>query len=454
MSPSKSLKREQLILSGPLTRAILTLALPIMLNNLIASLYNIGDAYWVSKLGDVPLAAINFVWPVSFLTFSIALGISVAGGSLVSQYVGAGKIDEAKETAQQLYVFGVLFGIVSFILGWLLTPTIVGLMNATGALYDNSVLYLRVLFIEMPFLFLMNIFFSLNQATGDTITPTVINGTSAVINIIIDPIFIFALGLGIQGAALATVLSKVPFAIYGVYKLSHSNGAIRINPMSLKINKQKMLDLIKIGAPSSMGTSGVAVGFIVLFAIFASYGDYAMTAVGIGNRLNGLAFMPALGVGAALSTITGQNLGAGNIPRIKKAYRQSIVIATVILSATCLILWFFSYELIGIFSQTPEVLELGGFYVRILALSTWSIGFFHCSVALFNGSGHTIYSMLLEGGRLWVIRLPLVLVLGKIASVDGIWYSVGLSNIIASAIAILLTFNGAWKHPKIRTIIK
>lgn len=444
--------KEQLILEGPLFRTILTLALPIILNNLIGSLYNIGDAFWVSRLGDIPMAAINFVWPVSFLTFSIAMGISVAGGAIVSQYIGAKKPEEAKDTAQQLYIFGIYFGLFSSVIGWLLTPTIIGWMNATGPLYNNSVVYLRILFIEMPFLFIMNIFFSMNQAQGDTVTPTIVNGSSAILNIVMDPLFIFTFNLGIQGAAWATVLSKIPFALYGIYRMSHNTGLVQIKPFDLRIHKEKMMDLIRIGTPSSIGTSGVALGFIVLFAIFASYGDTALTAVGIGNRLNGLAFMPAIGIGAALSTITGQNLGAGNVDRIQKAFKTSLIIALAILSVSCAILWFFSYQLIAIFSKTPEVLEIGAFYLKILAMTTWSTSFFNCSIGLFNGSGHTKYSMFLEAGRLWLLRMPLILILGKVPSigVDAIWYSIGLSNLLASGIAFALTFLGAWKSPVLK----
>ncbi len=454
-SSSKNKKMEKLILEGSLFKAILLLALPIMLNNLINTFYNLGDAYWVSRLGDIPMAAINFVWPVSFLTFSIAMGISIAGGSIVSQYIGAKKFDEARATAQQLYIFGVLFGIFSSILGWFLTPNIVTLMQATGELYENSVLYLRILFLEMPFLFLLNIFFSMNQAQGDTVTPTIVNGTSALFNILLDPLLIFTFGLGIEGAAIATVISKIPFAIYGIYRMSTRNSAIRVKPLNFIVNKEKMSDLIRIGIPSSLGFSGMALGFIVLFSIFASYGDAAITAVGIGNRLNSLAFMPAIGISAALSTITGQNLGANNISRIKKAFKTSIFLATLFLLLTCSVLWIFSTELVGIFTSTPEVLRLGSFYLKILAITTWSISFFNCSIGLFNGSGHTTYSMVLEGGRLWLIRMPLIFLLAIIPSIgaDSIWYAIGLSNVIAAMIAFGLTFLGAWKHPKLKSLL-
>lgn len=446
--------REALILSGPLYRAILMLALPIMLNNFIGTLYNLGDAYWVSRIGDVEVGAINFVWPVSFLTLSIAIGISIAGGSIISQYIGAGRREEAQETAQQLYVFGILFGLVSAAAGWMLAPSILRWMDASPQIYAAGAGYLKILFLEMPFMFIMHIFLAVNQAQGDTVTPMVVNGTSAILNILLDPLFIFTFGLGIEGAAIATVLSKVPFALYGIRHMAGGAKGIRIRPLSLAIHKEKMLDLVRIGIPSSLGNSGMAFGFIVLFSYVGSYGDVAVTALGIGNRLNGLAFMPAVGIGAALSTIVGQNLGAGNIPRIKKAFWTSIGLALASLGLTSLGLWVFSRELVGIFSDTPDVVETGALYLRALASTTWSISFFNCSIGLFNGSGHTRYSMFLEAGRLWVVRMPLIILLASLPAlgIDGIWYAIAASNIIAAAIAYALTLTGAWKRARITSL--
>ena len=164
-------KNRQLILKGSLVRAILTLAIPIMLNNLIQSLYNLGDAFWVSRIGDVQVAAVNFVWPVSFFTISFATGIAVAGAAMISQYIGANQIADANDTAQQLYIFALFFGIIACTFGMIFTPAIVKLMGAKGLLLSESILYLRIIFIQVPFLFMMNIFLAINQAQGDTITP-------------------------------------------------------------------------------------------------------------------------------------------------------------------------------------------------------------------------------------------------------------------------------------------
>lgn len=446
--------KNQLILSGSLTRAILTLALPIMLNNLIGTFYNLGDAYWVSRIGDIEVAAINFVWPVTFLTQSIVLGVCIAGGSIIAQYIGASKYDAAQETVQQLYIFSMLFGIFAALIGWIFTPVVMHLMNASGELFNNCVAYLRIIFLQMPFLFLMNIYFSVNQAQGDTMTPTIVNGSSAVLNIVLDPIFIFVFDMGIEGAAIATVLSNVPFTVYGIFQLSRSNKPLQLQPFNFSIKPDRLFDLIRIGIPSSIGNASVALGFMIMQTFIVGYGDFTVAAVGIGNRLNSLAFMPAIGIGAALSTIVGQNLGANNLKRIHRAFRISLLWSFLFLCLTGSILWFFSTDLVRIFSSTPEVLSVGSYYLKILAITTWSISFFNCSIGLFNGSGHTTHSMLIESVRLWGIRIPLIIAMAQTPSLNekGILYAIGISNIISGVLAFSLTFTGVWKKAKIKSL--
>ncbi len=447
-------KNRTLILEGPLSKSILLLALPLMLNNLIGTLYNLGDAFWVSKIGDTEVAAVNFVWPVSFLTISFAGGIAMAGAAIISQYIGANKIKDAQETADQLYFFGIIFGIISGIVGIIATPYVIGLMGATGGLYTASVAYLRILFIEIPFLFLMNIYTSINQAQGDTLRPTLLNASSAVLNILLDPLFIFTFNLGIEGAAIATVLSRVPFALFGVYQLSKGCNYIKITPFKFNIIRSKMRDLLRIGIPSSIGSCGVAFGFVIMHVFVVKYGELAVAAMGIGNRINSLAFMPAIGVGAALTTITGQNLGAGNPERVKKAFKLSLLLSTGFLILTSSLNGFFSRELIGIFTQSDEVLEMGSFYLKSLAITTWTISFFNCTLGLLNGSGHTIHSMILDAGRLWLIRIPLIIFLGSFATLGekAIWYGISSSNVISAILAIIFALSGVWKKPKIKNL--
>ncbi len=215
-----------------------------------------------------------------------------------------------------------------------------------------------------------------------------------------------------------------------------------------------MNSLIRIGIPSSLGNSGVAFGFIILFSFVVHYGDSAVAALGIGNRLNSLAFMPAVGVGAALTTITGQNLGANQVDRVKKAYRISISLALLFLFCTSSIIWIFAPNLVRIFSTTEDVVYHGTFYLRALATTTWTIAFFNCSLGLLNGSGHTLYAMFLDAGRLWLIRIPLILLLGNLTSlgVFSVWIAISLSNPLAAILAFIIIKTGVWKTPKVQDL--
>ena len=199
--------RKNFILKGNIYKVLITLAIPVMINNLIQTLYNLVDGIWVSKLGSVPFAATSFVWPVEFLFISIGSGISIASTSLLSQLIGAGKDEETGIYSSQIVVLSILSSIIFSIIGFFLTPLIVFLMGASGYLANYSNIYLRITFMSMPFTFFYFAFNSMLVAQGNTILPTILSGLSAVINAILDPLFIFIFDLGIAGAALATLTS-------------------------------------------------------------------------------------------------------------------------------------------------------------------------------------------------------------------------------------------------------
>lgn len=204
----KEQERKELILNGNMYKVILTLSLPIMLNNFIQTLYNLADGVWVSKLGSVQFAATSFVWPVLFLFISIGIGISIAGTSILSQFVGASEYEEANKYANQLIVMSLIFSICFAVLGYILTPYIIKLMGGTGDLAEYSNIYLRISFLGFPFVFSFFVFNSIMNSQGNTLTPTILSAISAIVNVVLDPIFIFNLNMGIAGAAIATVLSQ------------------------------------------------------------------------------------------------------------------------------------------------------------------------------------------------------------------------------------------------------
>lgn len=447
----KGEEKRQLILQGNLYKVIVILALPIMLNNFIQTLFNLADAYFVGKLGYVEFAATSFVWPVNFLFISIGIGISVAGTSLLAQHIGAGRYEEANKYASQLMVVSFLISVLFAVIGCFLAPIIVSLMGAKGDLAKYGALYLQITFLDTPFMFLYFNFNSIMNAQGETMKPTILSGGSAILNIILDPIFIFTLNMGVAGAALATLISKALLAMIGLIILFRSSTMIKPSFKNFKFDKAIIKQMVTVGVPSSIGQSGAALGFMVLNSFIISYGTVTLAAFGMVNRITSLINQPAMGIGASLTSIVGQNIGNGQVERAKEAFRKSFNLCTVISVIGCAFLLLFDNQVIHFFMDSkgdPEVINQGIIYLQYIAYSMPLMGIFSIFQGVFQGSGHTKYSMSMEIGRLWLVRLPMILLFKHLTDIGavGIWFSMSFSNLFVCLYGYWIYRRGKWQN--------
>ncbi|MEG1254486.1 MATE family efflux transporter [Clostridium sp.] len=442
--------RRNFILQGNLYKVIGVLALPIMINNLIQTLYNLVDGLWVSKIGSVEFAATAFVWPVNFLFISIGIGLSIAGTSIISQFIGADMYDEAKKYSSQLIAVSFLASLVFMVIGYFSTPFIVKLMGGTGDLAKFSEIYLRITFLDMPFMFLFFNFNSIMNAQGNTLLPTILSGISAVINIVLDPIFIFTLDMGIAGAAIATLLAKAVLAISGICILMRKSSKIRPSFRNFKFNRRIIKKVVSIALPSSIGQSGAALGFMVLNGFIVSYGTATLAAFAMVNRITALIMQPAMGIGAAITSIVGQNLGCNQLSRAKESFTVAIklTIGFSILGVAGLLI--FDNNIINFFMQSKDdmgVISQGITYLQYISWSMPLMGIFSVLQGVFQGSGHTKYSMEMEVGRLWLVRLPMILLFKNLTQIGevGIWFSMSFSNLIICIFGYMVYRKGAWE---------
>ncbi|SKC63104.1 MATE family efflux transporter [Maledivibacter halophilus] len=441
------LQKRTFILEGKMSKVIYTLALPIMLNNLSQTLYNLADAFWVSKIGEIEFAATAFVWPVLFLIISLGMGMNIAGTALISQHIGANESKEANKVAGQLFIFSIIISLLFAVIGFILTPYIIKLMGAQGNLFTFSREYLGIMFFDIPILFIVFVFTAIRQGQGDTTTPMVINVSSVILNVILDPIFIFTLNLGIKGAAIATILSKAVFAAYIIYLLFFRKNGIHITLKDIKLKKEIISKIIRVGLPASLGQAGSAFGFIVLNGFVVSFGDYTLAAFGIGNRINSLVLMPAMGVGSALATIIGQNMGADNIDRTREAFKQSLLMVIGFLFIGSIVLIPFSENVIKIFAENLVVISEGTYYLKLIAASMPLMGVFNCLMGVFQGSGHTIYTMYMNLGRLWGLRIPMILLFKNFTDLGSksVWFAMVISNFIICCFGMIIYMRGKWQ---------
>ena len=443
--------KSELILNGSIYKVLFSLSIPIMINSLIQTLYNLVDGIWVSKISSVHFAATSFVWPINFLFIALGIGLSIAGTSLLSQLIGANKIKDAKEYANQLIVISFIISVIFSLIGYLISPFIIRAMGGTGDLANYGNIYLRISFLDIPFMFL---FFNINSimtSQGDTVTPTVLSGISAIMNVILDPIFIFTLNMGIAGAAWATLISRAFLTIVGFYMLFKGDNKIKPNFKGFKFNKDILKEIAIVGLPASIGQSGAALGFIALNGFIVSYGTATMAAFGMVNRVTSLIMQPSMGIGAALTAIVGQNMGAGKLDRVVEAFKKATKTTLIIGVIGAIFIFLFSKETVNFFIQSkddPEVITQGITYMKYVAFSMPLMGMFSVLQGIFQGSGNTKYSMAMEISRLWFVRLPMILWFKYFTSFgsSGIWFSMSFSNLIVCIYGYWIYRRNGWRN--------
>jgi len=427
-------------------KVILSLAGPVMLTNFIQTLYNLVDTYFVGWLGTTEIAAVQFIWPVIFLMMSIGMGLSIASTSLISQYTGAHAHEKAKQIAGQILILSIVLSTTIGILGYFSTGALMRFMQAEGDLYQHSKDFLEILFLGMPSMFLMFSYSAIKTGLGDTYTPMKISALSAISNMFLDPLFMFTFGFGLKGAAIATVLARAIFGIYAVITLFNPSADFHIHIKDLKPDFKSLKQIVKIGLPSSFGQSMASLGFMIMNIFIVGFGQATLTSFAIGNRISGLILMPAMGVGSALSSIVGQNIGADNLSRAKEAVKTSTYVTTLLLVLGGAIILIAAENIVRIFSVDPLVIEQGTYYLRLITASLPLMGVYQILIGTFQGSGHTVYAMIMMLGRLWFFRLPLIVLLGRIPSLgaNSVWYSMITSNFLICIVGAFMYYGGKW----------
>jgi putative MATE family efflux protein len=289
---------------------------------------------------------------------------------------------------------------------------------------------------------MINLFAAVNQAQGDTVRPMKLNLLGVIINLFLDPLFI--LKWGVAGAALATMLSKVPCAIIALVDLVKKNKQVylELTIEKLKPRFDKIKRIVQLGLPTAIGGSTMQFGFLLMTKNVLVYGKTAMAAYGIGNKINGIITMPSTAFGSATATIVGQNVGAGQRERADLAYRRAMMIAIVFLFVSGMILsrGFISTAMVDIFSDDAEVIPMAADFLSIMAFCCWTNGIYDTTKGYFNGNGKTMITMVIDATRLWVFRFLTLFICSQVLHMRerSVWFSVVTSNALSSLILWIL----------------
>ena len=352
--------------TGPILKNLMVLALPIMFANFIQTIYNLTDAFWLGKMPEHALEAVAVVglaFPIVFTIMAFGFGFMVAGTALIARYKGAGELERISEVTGQFVLILIVFSLIFLSIAFFLIEPIIELLKVPPELQPDAISYIRIVMIGMMFMFIFMTYQSFSHGLGDTFTPMLISLLSVSCNIILDPIVIFGWGpfpkLGIIGAAWATVFSRVIGAGLALYFLRKKARILIPHLKDIKPRWSLMSTILKISLPASISHSLTSFGFLFLQGFVNTFGTVVIGVFSLGNRLTGFFMMPAMGLSNALSSIVGQNLGAGNIKRAEKSVLYALGWVTLLMGIGSFCLFNFGGTFIKLFINDPEIVFHG-----------------------------------------------------------------------------------------------
>lgn len=467
--------------NGSITRNLFRLSLPIMLSNFIQTFYNLTDTFWLGKLGENAKAAVSAAgisFPIVFFLSSFGFGFAVAGTAMVARFKGAKNMEMVRKSVGQYIIILVIFSALFLTVSMVFIDDILQLLQVPEHIFDIVTNYLRIILIGMVFMFVFIFYQSISHGLGDTYSPMKIQLISVSINVVLDPLFIFGIGflprMEAVGAAIATLIARIIAALLAIYFIRKGDHRIIPHTSDIKPNWGLIKRILKLSIPASLGQSMTSFGFVFLMSFVNQFGTVVISAFSIGNRMTSLFMMPAMGISNALSAVVGQNLGAKKIERAEKSFHKAFIMIILIMFVGCSVVFLFGGELTKFFIDDPAVIEVGKRMFEISAMAAFIFGSLFVFMGVFNGAGQTNISMILNIGRLWLLRIPLVYILsGKLLDYslfadsflkpflvqiakplavypyDALWWSMLISNTISSLAAYMFYNTGRWKHKEI-----
>lgn len=458
---------------GDLLWPLLTLAAPLVATQLLQTIYNLTDTFWVGQVGGDAVTAISFSWPIVFLLISVGGGMTAAGTILVSQYTGARDDEAVSHVAGQTVSFVLVLSVVVSIVGYALTPDMLALLGAEpgGAVHDMATSYTRISFLGLWFIFGFFVFMALLRGWGDTKTPMYLMVGSVAVNVVLDPFLILGFGdnpllvwvglsgldgwllgatgfegWGVAGAAVATVFSRGLAAIAGMWLLFSDRVGISLSLADLRLELESVREIVRIGAPISVEQSTQALSVTVMTALLGLVGPAAVGGYGIGSRFTTLVWMPMVGMGMAVETVVGQNVGAGRQDRA----RRVVLLASAILVSAFVIVGtlaaVFAEPVVSVFvtgEDAPAIVGHGAAFLRWVAPTYAVMAIFHMINGALHGAGATRLSMGMGVGTLWGARAGIAAALIVVVGIGatGAWIGIAASNVLS---AIVGTAVFAW----------
>ena len=444
----------------PENKLLLSMSIPMMLSMLIQALYNIIDGLFVAGISpeQYELTAVNLAFPAQNLMIAVSVGVGVGINALISRYLGFKNYEKVDKIAGQ----GLLLAIISYLLFavggtlisrpyFLIMTTDISDAVARETVVEMGTSYLQVCFLASFGLFCQVVHEKYMQATGKTTLSMATQLVGAILNMIFDPILIYGCGLGILGAAYATVGGQIASGIVGVLLHHYKNREVRLKPENIKPDMKIIKEIFKIGLPSILMNSIGSFMTAAFNKIIMALSEYAVNVFGIYFKLQSFVFMPVFGFNNGMISIVSYNYGARKKKRMLKTIKLGLVYAVSFMIFGFVLFQIFPTPLLSMFNLTEEAITTVGVpALRTISISFIFAGFSIIYSAVFQSFGYSFFSMLISIGRQLVTLLPVAYLLSLTGDINAVWWSYPIAELVCVLLSVVF-YVYIYKH-KIKTI--
>jgi putative MATE family efflux protein len=446
--------------TGSIPRHLLHLAVPMLLGNVLNIGYSVVNTIWVGNiLGANAVAASAVTWPVFFILIAVAAGATIASTILVSQNFGAKNFEMVRSVVDTSLLLALILGLVLTAIGIIAGDGILRLMDTPAAVFPLASPYLKIGMLSFVVQYLLFLLAAILRGIGDTKTPLIFMVAGVVINAILDPLLIMGIPpfpkLGLNGAAWASVISSFCALAMGIVYLNKKSDLVRFRISHLSVNWGIIGKIYSIGFPSMIQQSLVSVSAAFITTFVNAFGASATAAFGAAGRIDSIAFMPIMSVMMSVTTLTGQNLGAGKPERVRLVFLWGIRMTLAITAVLVLAMVLVPKQMLAVFIKDKIVIDLGAMYLRIVGPSYLAMSFLFVSNGVINGAGKTLITLFFTFLSLWIIRVPCAAFLSHTSlGLNGVWIAIDIGIVVAAGVSLAYYFSGHWKRPGKKALIR
>ena len=445
MNKEKS-KNRGLMTEGVIWKEILLFSIPLLLGNLFQQLYNAVDSVVVGNyIGAQALAAVGSSAPVINLLVSFFMGLAVGAGVIISRYFGARKKEELHIAVHTSLALTFAAGLVMTLIGVLISPYVLQWVGTPSDVMESSVLYLRIYFLGILSVMVYNMGSGILRAVGDSRNPLYFLIVSSVTNIILDMLFVIVFHMGIAGVGWATLIAQTISAVLTMLLLMRTKEEYQVKLKHIRFHKHMLYEIVRLGLPSGLQNAIVSFSNVIVQSNINAFGSLAMAGCGSYTKIDGFAILPVMSYSMALTTFTGQNMGAKKYDRVKQGAKTGILMSVITIVCISALLLMLGPNVLAIFSSDPTVIKYGLYMMHVLAPGYIFLAISHAFNGIIRGAGITTVPMIVMVTCWCGLRMVWILTSVPLFHDIGVVFMGWPLTWIASALWLFLYYRkGSW----------